>query len=71
MNTERDRRNSWEIVPSFEKARQRKQSAFFWVNKLIVNSQGYSGAVKENLPYYGKIMSSNPADGELSDQIGK
>ena len=61
----RDRRSSRKIVPSFERAKQIKQSAFFWVNKLIVNGQVYSGVVKENLPYYDKIMSSNSADGEL------
>ena len=41
-----------------KKAKQEKQSAFFKVDKLIINGQVYNGIETENLPYYGLIMSS-------------
>ena len=41
-----------------KKAKQEKQSAFFKVDKLIINGQVCNGVDTENLPYYGSIMSS-------------
>ena len=46
------------LYPMLKKAKQEKQSAFFKVDKLIINSQVYNGIETENLPYYGSIMNS-------------
>ena len=46
------------LYPVLKKAKQEKQSAFFKVDKLIINGQVYNGVETENLPYYGSIMSS-------------
>lgn len=53
------------LYPVLKKAKRAKQQAFFKVDKLIVNGQVYRGEETENLPYYGLIMSSTRADGEL------
>ena len=47
------------LYPVLKKAKKEKQSAFFQVDKLIINGQVYRGVETTNLPYYGKIMSSN------------
>ena len=47
------------LYPVLKKAKKEKQSAFFQVDKLIINGQVYRGLETTNLPYYGKIMSSN------------
>ena len=47
------------LYPVLKKAKKEKQSAFFQVDKLIINGQVYRGLKTTNLPYYGKIMSSN------------
>ena len=46
------------LYPVLKKAKQEKQSAFFKVDKLIINGQVYNGVETENLLYYGSIMSS-------------
>ena len=46
------------LYPVLKKAKQKKQSAFFKVDKLVINGQVYNGIETENLPYYGLIMSS-------------
>ena len=46
------------LYPVLKKAKQEKQTAFFKVDKLIINGQVYRGVETENLPYYGLIMSS-------------
>ena len=46
------------LYPVLKKAKQEKQSAFFKVDKLIINGQVYNGIETENLPYYGSIMNS-------------
>lgn len=46
------------LYPVLKKAKQEKQSAFFKVDKLIINGQVYNGVETENLPYYGLIMNS-------------
>ena len=46
------------LYPVLKKAKQEKQSAFFKVDKLIINGQVYNGIETENLPFYGLIMSS-------------
>lgn len=46
------------LYPVLKKAKQEKQSAFFKVDKLIINGQVYRGAETEKLPYYGLIMNS-------------
>ena len=55
------------LYPLLKKAKQEKQSAFFKVDKLIINGQVYNGIETENLPYYGSIMNSAEAlvDGGL------
>ena len=47
-----------ELYPVLKNAKQEKQSAFFKVDKLIINGQVYNGTETENLPYYGSIMNS-------------
>jgi len=46
------------LYPALKKAKQGNQSAFFKMNKLIINGQVYRGAEIENLPYYELIMNS-------------
>ena len=46
------------LYPVLKKAKQEKQSAFFKVDKLIINGQVYNGIETENLPCYGSIMNS-------------
>ena len=46
------------LYPVLKKAKQGKQSAFFKVDKLIINGQVYRGVETEKLPYYGLIMNS-------------
>ena len=46
------------LYPVLKKAKQEKQSAFFKVDKLIINGQVFKGTETENLPYYGSIMDS-------------
>ena len=46
------------LYPVLKKAKQGKQSAFFKVDKLIINGQVYRGVATEKLPYYGLIMNS-------------
>ena len=53
----------WEIdeiqktsYPILKKAKQRKQTAYFKVDKPIINGQIYRGEETTNLPYYGLIM---------------
>ena len=46
------------LNPVLKKAKEEKKSAFFKVDKLIINGQVYRGAETENLPYYGLIMNS-------------
>ena len=46
------------LYPVLKKAKQGNQSAFFKVDKLIINGQVYRGAETEELPYYGLIMNS-------------
>lgn len=46
------------LYPVLKKAKQEKQSAFFKVDKLIINGQVYNGTKTDNLPYYGSIMNS-------------
>lgn len=46
------------LYPVLKNAKREKQSAFFKVDKLIINGQVYRGAETENLPYYGLIMNS-------------
>ena len=53
------------LYPVLKNAKLEKQQAFFKVDKLIINGQVYRGKETENLPYYGEIMSSAYADGEL------
>ena len=53
------------LYPLLKKAKSEKQQAFFKVDKLIINGQVYRGQETENLPYYGLIMGSTQADGEL------
>ena len=42
------------LYPTLKKAKQAKQSAYFNVDKLIINGQVYRGKETENL--YGAIM---------------
>ena len=45
------------LYPVLKKAKQEKQSAFFKVDKLIINGQVYNyGIETENISYYGSIM---------------
>ena len=44
------------LYPILKKAKQAKQSAYFKVDKLIINSQVYRGKETENLEYYGAII---------------
>ena len=46
------------LYPVLKKAKQEKQSAFFKVDKLIMNGQVYNGIETENLPSYGSTMNS-------------
>ena len=46
------------LYPALKRAKQEKQSAFFKVDKLIINGQVYRGAETEKHPYYGLIMNS-------------
>ena len=46
------------LYPVLKKAKQGKQSAFFKVDKLIINGQVYRGIETEDLPYYGLIMNN-------------
>ena len=46
------------LYPVLKKAKQEKQSAFFKVDKLIMNGEVYNGIETENLPSYGSIMNS-------------
>ena len=46
------------LYPVLKKAKQEKQSAFFKVDKLIINGQVYNGIETENLPYYSSITNS-------------
>ena len=46
------------LYPVLKKAKQEKQSAFFKVDKLIINGQVYRCAETEKLPYCGLIMNS-------------
>ena len=43
-------------IISWKKAKQKKQTAYFKVDKLIINGQIYRGEETTNLPYYGLIM---------------
>lgn len=47
-----------ELYPVLKKAKQGKQSAFFKVDKLIINGEVYRGIETEDLPYYGLIMNN-------------
>ena len=53
------------LYPVLKKVKREKQQAFFKADKLRINGQVYRGKQTENLPYYGEIMSSAHADGEL------
>ena len=44
------------LYPILKKAKQRKQTAYFKVDKLIINGKIYRGEETTNLPYYGLIM---------------
>ena len=44
------------LYPILKKAKQKKQTAYFKVDKLIINGQIYRGEETTNLPYYGLIM---------------
>ena len=44
------------LYPILKKAKQKKQTAYFKVDKLIINGQIYRGEQTINLPYYGLIM---------------
>ena len=44
------------LYPVLKKAKQKKQTAYFKVDKLIINGQIYRGEETTNLPYYGLIM---------------
>ena len=44
------------LYPILKKAKQKKQTAYFKVDKLIINGQIYRGEETINLPYYGLIM---------------
>ena len=44
------------LYPVLKKAKQNKQSAYFKVDKLIINGQVYRGKETENLEYYGAII---------------
>ena len=46
------------LYPVPKKVKQEKQSAFFKVDKLVINGQVYNGIETENRPYYALIMSS-------------
>ena len=46
------------LYPVLKKVKQEKQSAFFKVDKLIINGQVYRGVETEKLAYYGLIMNS-------------
>ena len=44
------------LYPILKKAKQAKQSAYFKVDKLIINGQVYRGKETENLEYYSAII---------------
>ena len=44
------------LYPVLKKAKQAKQSAYFKVDKLIINGQVYRGKETENLEHYGAII---------------
>ena len=44
------------LYPILKKAKQKKQTAYFKVDKLIINGQIYRGEETTNLSYYGLIM---------------
>ena len=46
------------LYPVLKNAKQGKQSAFFKVDKLIINGQVYRGVETEKLPYDGLIMNN-------------
>ena len=44
------------LYPVLKKAKKSKQSAFFKVDRLIINGQAYRGKETEDLEHYGAIM---------------
>ena len=44
------------LYPILKNAKQAKQSAYFKVDKLIINGQVYRGKETENLEHYGAII---------------
>ena len=44
------------LYPVLKKAKQEKNTAFFKVDRLIINGQVYRGIETNNLPFYGSIM---------------
>ena len=44
------------LYPVLKKAKQEKNTAFFKVDRLIINGQVYKGNETINLPFYGLIM---------------
>ena len=54
--TDEDSLQEETLYPVLKKAKQEKNTAFFKVDRLIINGQVYRGIETNNLPFYGSIM---------------